>query len=361
MSLRVVDRGAAPRNDAGGQAHDTPSGGPTQAPWSAERASAWATSALACSTCMAKRSSLELVRAPDGTAVEVRLPLAFRRRRGDRGSAARRVPQMSVPTGSAGPRRRRRAAGPPPPPRAAEPPPRGRPHRGGRRRRRRARGPAPRRYRPGVPRRPDAGPRRSRGRARHWRRPTAGGGLRHRLRPVRRHRVRTRRRRLPAQALRRRALRRGLRARPPPPRRRSLATVRARLAALLGGAGTLPASAGHITVEKAGRLAVLPLAEVDWLRAAGNYVQLHARGETYLVRSTLARAADRFPVPALPAHPPRRPRQRRLHRPHRGDGDGRALRGLAGRHAAARCRAATAGACPRWRGERSESGAPAWC
>ena len=78
----------------------------------------------------------------------------------------------------------------------------------------------------------------------------------------------------------------------------SLATVRDRLAVLLGAAvGAPPASAGHITVEKAGRLAVLPVAEVDWLRAAGNYVELHARGDTYLVRNTLARAADLLPSP----------------------------------------------------------------
>jgi two-component system LytT family response regulator len=36
---------------------------------------------------------------------------------------------------------------------------------------------------------------------------------------------------------------------------------------------------------------------VDWVRAAGNYVELHARGETYLVRNTLARAAAHLPTP----------------------------------------------------------------
>ena len=77
-----------------------------------------------------------------------------------------------------------------------------------------------------------------------------------------------------------------------------LASFRDRVAAVLGGAtAATPASAGHITVEKAGRLAVLPVSEVEWVRAAGNYVELHARGDTYLVRNTLARAADRLPSP----------------------------------------------------------------
>ena len=77
-----------------------------------------------------------------------------------------------------------------------------------------------------------------------------------------------------------------------------LATLHDRLATLLGSAAEASlAAASHITVEKAGRLVVLPLAEVDWVRAAGNYVELHARGDHYLVRNTLARAAARLPSP----------------------------------------------------------------
>jgi two-component system LytT family response regulator len=43
------------------------------------------------------------------------------------------------------------------------------------------------------------------------------------------------------------------------------------------------------------RFVLLPVAEVDWIRAAENYVELHARGTTYLVRHTmkeLARSLD---------------------------------------------------------------------
>jgi two-component system LytT family response regulator len=77
-----------------------------------------------------------------------------------------------------------------------------------------------------------------------------------------------------------------------------LSTFRDRLAALLGGptAATF-VSAGHITVEKGDRAVLLPLTDVDWVRAAGNYVEPHARGDTYLVRNTLARAAERLPSP----------------------------------------------------------------
>lgn len=73
--------------------------------------------------------------------------------------------------------------------------------------------------------------------------------------------------------------------------------VRDRLAALLDGEVLAAAPAGHITVEKGGRLVLLPLADVDWVRAAGNYVELHARGHDYLVRATLLRAAERLPSP----------------------------------------------------------------
>ena len=78
----------------------------------------------------------------------------------------------------------------------------------------------------------------------------------------------------------------------------SLATVRDRLSALLGSAAETPAaSAGHIVVDKAGRIVVLAVADIDWIRAADNYVELHARGDTFLVRNTLAGAADRLPSP----------------------------------------------------------------
>lgn len=77
-----------------------------------------------------------------------------------------------------------------------------------------------------------------------------------------------------------------------------LSTVRDRLGNPPSAAGgSAPASGGHITVEKAGRLVVLPLAEVDWVRAAGNYIEVHARGAHYLVRNTVTAAANRLPCP----------------------------------------------------------------
>ncbi len=78
----------------------------------------------------------------------------------------------------------------------------------------------------------------------------------------------------------------------------TMAAFRDRLGALLGGAAApSQGPSGHVTVEKGGRLEVLPVTDVDWVRASGNYVELHARGDTYLVRNTLASAAKRLPCP----------------------------------------------------------------
>lgn len=75
-----------------------------------------------------------------------------------------------------------------------------------------------------------------------------------------------------------------------------LAALRDGLAALLDpGAPAHPAT--QLTVAKGERLVVLSVADVDWVRAAGNYVEVRARGETYLERITLARAAARLPSP----------------------------------------------------------------
>lgn len=76
-----------------------------------------------------------------------------------------------------------------------------------------------------------------------------------------------------------------------------LADFRARLDAMLSAPSTPAPSV--ITVEKAGRLVVLPLADVDWIGAAGNYVEVHARGDAYLVRTTLTRALERLAPPAF--------------------------------------------------------------
>jgi two-component system LytT family response regulator len=49
-----------------------------------------------------------------------------------------------------------------------------------------------------------------------------------------------------------------------------------------------------VAVEKGERVLLLPVAEIEWLRSAGNYVEVHARGEVFLVRATLATVAARL-------------------------------------------------------------------
>lgn len=43
----------------------------------------------------------------------------------------------------------------------------------------------------------------------------------------------------------------------------------------------------RLVVRTAGRIFFLPIAEIDWIEAAGNYVRLHAGKETHLVRETM--------------------------------------------------------------------------
>jgi two-component system LytT family response regulator len=55
----------------------------------------------------------------------------------------------------------------------------------------------------------------------------------------------------------------------------------------------------RIAIKSGGSIFFLPVDEIDWLEAADNYVRVHARGETHLVRQTLqsmeeSLAADEF-------------------------------------------------------------------
>jgi len=73
--------------------------------------------------------------------------------------------------------------------------------------------------------------------------------------------------------------------------------VASRLATLLqgtGGQGYLQ----RILVHRDGRAVLVPVQQIDRLEAARNDVHLHARGDTYVVRGTLAELAERLD-PAL--------------------------------------------------------------
>lgn len=49
----------------------------------------------------------------------------------------------------------------------------------------------------------------------------------------------------------------------------------------------------RLPIRRNGRIEVLELAEVDWISAAGNYVELHSNGRRFLHRITLKTLADR--------------------------------------------------------------------
>lgn len=49
-------------------------------------------------------------------------------------------------------------------------------------------------------------------------------------------------------------------------------------------------------VRSRGRMVLVPVERVDWIGGAGNYVELHADGDTHLVRGTLAEIEARLPA-----------------------------------------------------------------
>jgi CheY-like chemotaxis protein len=90
---------------------------------------------------------------------------------------------------------------------------------------------------------------------------SAGGGVHHRLRPVRRAGLRAERHRLPAQAGARAAPGRGAGQGAPRPRRRARAL--ARLA---------PGARRHLSVSERGRILLVPVADILYLKAELKYV-----------------------------------------------------------------------------------------
>ena len=55
-----------------------------------------------------------------------------------------------------------------------------------------------------------------------------------------------------------------------------------------------PAALTHIDIKRRGERIALPLSDVDWIEAQGNYVALHAGREQHLVRDTVSRFATRL-------------------------------------------------------------------
>ncbi|MGD8495731.1 MAG: LytTR family DNA-binding domain-containing protein [Gemmatimonadales bacterium] len=51
----------------------------------------------------------------------------------------------------------------------------------------------------------------------------------------------------------------------------------------------------RLVIRSRGRITFVPLRELDWVEAAGNYARLHAGDETHLMRETMTGLADRLP------------------------------------------------------------------
>ncbi len=75
--------------------------------------------------------------------------------------------------------------------------------------------------------------------------------------------------------------------------------LHARLSALLDRVQAIPPTAERVAVKSDGRIIFIRVADIDWIEAADNYVQLHVGDRTLLQRETMAAietklAPDRF-------------------------------------------------------------------
>lgn len=75
--------------------------------------------------------------------------------------------------------------------------------------------------------------------------------------------------------------------------------VAARLLALVDELRAAAPSGERLIVRSGGRVSFVDVERIDWVEAEGNYVRIHAAGESHLVRETMARVqakldADRF-------------------------------------------------------------------
>ena len=67
-----------------------------------------------------------------------------------------------------------------------------------------------------------------------------------------------------------------------------------RLLALLADLTARDNRLTRVAVKHRGRIRLVPLEEVEWIEASGNYLRLHVPGGQYLVRETMQRFAERL-------------------------------------------------------------------
>ena len=68
---------------------------------------------------------------------------------------------------------------------------------------------------------------------------------------------------------------------------RSASADNGRMLSLVRSLRTSPAQADRFVVKSGGHLVFLPVDQVDWIEAAGNYVRLHAGPACHLLRETM--------------------------------------------------------------------------
>lgn len=76
-------------------------------------------------------------------------------------------------------------------------------------------------------------------------------------------------------------------------RREPVSSLAARLHALLAARSEQPAPR-HMLARAPGRVRVVRVDEIDWIAAAGNYIEVHAGRETHLIHETMAAVAQRL-------------------------------------------------------------------
>lgn len=77
--------------------------------------------------------------------------------------------------------------------------------------------------------------------------------------------------------------------------RRQAGDVREQLMALLKEVGKdRPQYPERLVIKSSGRVIFLKAEEIDWVDAAGNYVRIHAGGESHMLRETMGRLEERL-------------------------------------------------------------------
>jgi two-component system LytT family response regulator len=71
--------------------------------------------------------------------------------------------------------------------------------------------------------------------------------------------------------------------------------INERLLALLSDIERDRPRRSRIAIRSGGSIFFLPIEEIDWIEAADNYVRIHSKGETHIVRQTLQRMEESLP------------------------------------------------------------------